>query len=220
MTTQTVPDAADSDAFVGRRERKKRETYLALHDAALALAEERGFEHLTVEAICEQADVSVRTFFNYFPCKEDAVLGGTDGFAKILDAIRARPADEAPLEAIRNSYLEAVRGLGDRAGAIRARYQLIQQYDVLRTREAGRMAAFEASIAAVLAERTGLDATRDAYPALVAAVGISVLRASFFRWQDPATKESLPTLVERSFDAVIAGLPVPPASKRPRKHTS
>ena len=29
----------------------------------------------TIDAISERADVSTRTFFNYFPSKEDAVLG-------------------------------------------------------------------------------------------------------------------------------------------------
>jgi len=55
-----------SPATVGRRDRKKAETREALRWAALRLALEHGYEQLTVEAITEAADVSVRTFFNYF----------------------------------------------------------------------------------------------------------------------------------------------------------
>jgi len=57
------------------RERKKAETWSAIHEAAAALALERGVEHTTVEAVAEAAGISPRTFFNYFPAKEDAILG-------------------------------------------------------------------------------------------------------------------------------------------------
>ena len=57
------------------RERRRAETWSALHEAAASLALERGVEHTTVEAIAEGAGVSPRTFFNYFRAKEDAILG-------------------------------------------------------------------------------------------------------------------------------------------------
>lgn len=57
------------------RERKKVETWTVLHEAAASLAQQRGLEQATVEVIAESAGVSQRTFFNYFPTKEDAVLG-------------------------------------------------------------------------------------------------------------------------------------------------
>lgn len=57
------------------RARKKAETWSAIHEAAAGLALEHGVEGATVEAIAAAAGVSPRTFFNYFPAKEDAVLG-------------------------------------------------------------------------------------------------------------------------------------------------
>ncbi|KUG57018.1 hypothetical protein AVL61_15650 [Kocuria rosea subsp. polaris] len=57
------------------RARKKAETWSAIHEAAAALAVEHGVEGTTVEAVAAAAGVSPRTFFNYFPAKEDAVLG-------------------------------------------------------------------------------------------------------------------------------------------------
>src|SRR4051794_37015548 len=127
-TTTAVPaDAAASDEAVGRRERKKRATWLALHDAALALSVEKGFEHVTVEEICDRVDVSVRTFFNYFPCKEDAVLGGTQGLEDVADRLRQRPEGEAPLQAIREVYVAKMKVLGERADWIRTRQRLIAE---------------------------------------------------------------------------------------------
>ena len=57
------------------RERKKRETSRRIHDAALDLTLHHGATNVTVRQICETAEVSTRTFFNYFPSKTAAVLG-------------------------------------------------------------------------------------------------------------------------------------------------
>lgn len=59
----------------GLRERKWLATRDALVEAARSLSVEHGFSHFTVEQLCEQVGVSRRTFFNYFPTKEDAFLG-------------------------------------------------------------------------------------------------------------------------------------------------
>jgi AcrR family transcriptional regulator len=63
---------ADSTSL---RERKKAETWHAIHDAAADLALDEDTTHVTVEAIASEAGISQRTFFNYFPTKEDAILG-------------------------------------------------------------------------------------------------------------------------------------------------
>ena len=52
-----------------------RATIAAIERAALALADSRVVEQITVAAICEQAVVTERVFFNHFPTKEDAFLG-------------------------------------------------------------------------------------------------------------------------------------------------
>ncbi|MFC7401400.1 helix-turn-helix domain-containing protein [Citricoccus sp. GCM10030269] len=57
------------------RERKKTETWHAIHDAAADLALDGDMSCVTVEAIASEAGISQRTFFNYFSTKEDAILG-------------------------------------------------------------------------------------------------------------------------------------------------
>lgn len=62
----------------GLRERKRAATRAAITASARTLTAERGLNGYTVEEVCERAGISRRTFFNYFPAKEDAVIGHAD----------------------------------------------------------------------------------------------------------------------------------------------
>ena len=57
------------------RERKRRATLRRIEDAATTLVEKHGFDNVTVEDICRDAEISRRTFFNYMESKDEAVLG-------------------------------------------------------------------------------------------------------------------------------------------------
>lgn len=73
----SVSDSATSTDS-GLRERKRAATRAAITSTARALTAERGLNGYTVEEVCEAAGISRRTFFNYFPTKEDAIIGHAD----------------------------------------------------------------------------------------------------------------------------------------------
>lgn len=77
------------------RERRREQTWRALHEAALKRVREHGMRGTTVEEIAQEAGVSPRTFFNYFPSKEDAVLGLREPVVseEILETDRAHEDD-------------------------------------------------------------------------------------------------------------------------------
>jgi AcrR family transcriptional regulator len=58
---------------IGLRDRKKRRTRQAIRAAAIDLFTQQGVEATTIEQIASAADISPRTFFNYFESKEQAV---------------------------------------------------------------------------------------------------------------------------------------------------
>src|SRR5215469_7745425 len=92
-----------------RRERKKRQTREALVRAALELFDAKGYEHTAVREITDTVDVSERTFFRYFASKEDLALSfARDWNDAILRTLAARPADEAPLVALRAAFRETL----------------------------------------------------------------------------------------------------------------
>jgi AcrR family transcriptional regulator len=83
----------------GLRERKKRATRAAIHDAGMRLFAEHGFARTTVDQIAEAADVSRATVFHYFPTKEDIVFGDAPLAVEALaEALRDRPAIPAVRE--------------------------------------------------------------------------------------------------------------------------
>ena len=62
----------------GLRERKRAATRASITAVARSLTAERGLNGYTVEEVCERTGISRRTFFNYFPTKEDAIIGHVD----------------------------------------------------------------------------------------------------------------------------------------------
>jgi AcrR family transcriptional regulator len=69
----------------GLRERKRLATRRAIQHAVLTLSREHGIDHVTVEDISRLANVSPRTFFNYFPSKDAALIGDAPGMASAED---------------------------------------------------------------------------------------------------------------------------------------
>lgn len=65
-----MTDTAES----GLRARRRRETTVAIHQAALDLFEERGFDAVTVPEIAARAGIATRTLFRYVDSKEGAAL--------------------------------------------------------------------------------------------------------------------------------------------------
>lgn len=70
-----MTESANSSHAPGLRARKRAATRAAITTAARTLTAHRGLAGFTIEELCEEVGVSRRTFFNYFPTKEDAILG-------------------------------------------------------------------------------------------------------------------------------------------------
>jgi AcrR family transcriptional regulator len=200
----------------GLRERKKLATRRALERAALRLVDERGLERVTVDEIAAEADVSTRTFFNYFPGKEQALVGQDPTVhARLLEAFEARPAEEAPLDTLRAVLTSTTDRIGDRAREWALRMRVIAANPALLPHLVAAFTETEQFLVGVVAQRTGLDPATDGYPRLLAAIVMTVLRTTMGRWSDGGFAHPLRELLDESFDQLARGLPVPdPASPR------
>ncbi|MHA7177582.1 TetR/AcrR family transcriptional regulator [Arthrobacter sp. Sr24] len=70
-----MTDSAKNCQSQGLRARKREATRSAITARVRALTAQDGLNGFTIEQLCEDVGVSRRTFFNYFPSKEDALIG-------------------------------------------------------------------------------------------------------------------------------------------------
>jgi AcrR family transcriptional regulator len=195
----------------GLRERKKLATRLALHEAALRLVADRGLDAVSVDDIADRADVSPRTFFNYFPSKIDAILGlDPEGPHRQAAAFLGRPADESATDALRATARAQAVEMAEDSDLWPLRLKVIDAHPALLGHLAAAFGEAEKALAGAIAERTGTQVGADVQPTLLAGVAGVAIRTSLHRWLAGDFTASLPALVDEAWDALVAGLPAPP----------
>ncbi|MBT9255184.1 TetR family transcriptional regulator [Phycicoccus sp. MAQZ13P-2] len=198
-----APGSATAEATPSLRDRKKEATRQRLHTAAVRLALAHGVQEVTVEQIAAEADVSPRTFFNYFPTKEAALVGADPARTEQLrQAVLARPADESLPQALRAVLTEHVRGFEDEPELWRMRSELAARVPELEARIAGAGHRLESALVEAAHERAGTDAADDLATGLAARTAMAALRAAFHQHRAAGSTGSLLQRLETAFDAV------------------
>jgi AcrR family transcriptional regulator len=174
----------------GLRERKKQRTRDSLIRVAHELFVGQGYERTTVDEIAEAVDVSQRTFFRYFATKEDVAFALQDETeAAFVEAVRARPDEESPVQALRNALDTTWSGLGEALqevvplGLHMRMWQLIETTPPLLAVHMRRSSETEDRLSAVLARREGL-AADDPRPRVLVGSFSGVMRAAGRRWSE------------------------------------
>ncbi|WP_330181072.1 TetR family transcriptional regulator [Nocardia sp. NBC_01503] len=200
----------------GLRARKKRETRLALSMAAIQLAVERGWDNVTVDDIAAAANVSVRTFRNYFSSKAEAVASRhLERMEQVAEEFAARPDGETLWEAMTAAVLDRF-ALGETVTAeTTADRHWVDGIRIMLGAPAVQVAILEANataqqtLTAAVAARTGTDASRDLYPNLVAAAVSAAISAAIDHSQRADPAQPLMGLLREALDRLATGLPVP-----------
>ncbi|TSB31350.1 TetR family transcriptional regulator [Streptomyces sp. NBC_01525] len=205
------PSTPHEAALCGLRARKKQRTRDSLIRAALELFTAQGYEATTVDEIAAAVDVSQRTFFRYFSNKEEVAFAVQEMVeARFLEELRHRPADEAPLTALRSSVMAAWDGIAASIEPIvpvelhmRA-YQMIESTPALIAAHMRRSCDLEEEIARLLARREGLDADRDPRPRVLVGAFNGVMRAAGKAWSegDEVTVASIRELTHSYLDHI------------------
>jgi AcrR family transcriptional regulator len=182
------------------RQRRKIETTRFIHEAAVQLARERGVAAVTIEAICEAAGVSQRTFFNYFafkeavfvfpppPLPEDAVArfveGKGDLLYELIDMLVAQAAEMSQTRWIGPLMLE-----------------IAQAHPRLMPLQMAEFQKFEGQLQRLIAGRlqTGPD---DVRALALAGAMTGACRATFDRW-GPDADADIPARVRESLEALV-----------------
>ncbi len=213
--TVTSTDNPETGPPASLRERKKAATRKLLRRAALVLVAERGLANVTVEDIAEAAEVSPRTFFNYFPSKEAVLFGGDPERAAELRAVVAAGAPgQTAVEALRLALAQdaeattaELRSLGGDPAEWVRRMKVARADPHIRAAHAAQMSMIERAIAEGLAVRLGADLETDPYPGLLAAAAVSMVRSCTTFWAGTGGAVELGQLIDQAFSALADGLP-------------
>jgi AcrR family transcriptional regulator len=197
-----------------RRERKKRQTRQLLVETAIRLFVERGYEQTTVAQIAAAADVSTKTFFNYFPSKDEVLFADTRESYKIPTAIIGdrRPGESVPdlltrmYEAMRSDYLNQDGPLRD-PEQMQAYVKLLMDVPALQAK--GLQIAFEA-------QRQMAEALVAAYPdeldpisaaAVIGSLAGATQGAALTSLARGDAEEQFWVAMRRAVDIALRGLP-------------
>ncbi|MEU4238159.1 TetR family transcriptional regulator [Actinoplanes sp. NPDC026619] len=194
---------------MGLRDRKKEQTRAALTSAALRLADERGLDHVTVEEISAAAEVSSRTFFNYFATKDDAILGApVIDSATVCERLLALPREVPIIDAVLRVFAPAIELMQADRELWLLRMRVIKNNPSLLLALFARGAVEEQQFVAAVATRVGLT-PEDTFPQLAAVATGAAFRVAMMRWTTAGPDGRLSDLVREAFGMLAAGLADP-----------
>jgi len=198
---------ASDVAELGLRERKRRATRRAIQLAVLQLVAERGLDGVTVDEISGEADISPRTFFNYFASKEAALLGDPPVLSADAAIESFVQGTGSLLDDLADLLVDAGDGILSDGDLMRLRHGILKQYPQLFAVKMATMRAFEEQVSEVVARRLAHDHpaladTPDALDSksrLVTLVAFGAMRHAWTSWASEAPAAGLGARLHDSF---------------------
>jgi AcrR family transcriptional regulator len=83
------------------KDRRVQRTRRALRDALVALILERGWDAVSIQHVCDRANIGRSTFYTHFADKEDLLVGGLDDLGKDLRPLLPAGSGARPLAFVR-----------------------------------------------------------------------------------------------------------------------
>jgi AcrR family transcriptional regulator len=185
------------------RARKKERTRRVIQAEALRLFTEKGFEATTIEEIAAAADVAPRTFFRYFPTKEEVVFWPV--YRPLLGGLMAARPDESAVQALFHAIVDGLSAFYDQdRERVLDRLKLAFRTPALHPRLRQEQATTAQAMTAVLAQRLGRSPDKLEVRAMAAAIAAALWMA-VEEWQAVDGQMELGPLIQRALATVLAG---------------
>lgn len=186
------------------RERNRLKTRDALVEAAFELFEAQGFEHTTVDEIAAAADISRRTFFRYFACKEAVVFPHAEArITAFRDALES--AEGPPAARVRAACLQMAEVFEQNKAELMRQHALMVETPALVAFDQKQDLEWERAIAEVLQD--GLRSASAARRAQVWAGAImGAVRATLRAWYEDGGRGDLARVGAEALDHLQMGM--------------
>jgi AcrR family transcriptional regulator len=193
------------EAEPGLRERKKQRTREQIVERAMALFDERGFEHVTIADIAAAADIAPRTFFGYFPTKEDVVFHDHGRYFAALEARIGARGSETTIAVLRGFLADVIGEIDKDDPAVQCRRRVITGSPALQEHDRRLMGNFERVLADGIAGDLGVEP--GSLRARVAAAAATAALGELERYFDKANPPADPMAVfDEAFVFVQGGV--------------
>jgi AcrR family transcriptional regulator len=171
-----------------------------LHQAALELFRERGYDATTAAEIAAKAGVTERTFFRHFPDKREALFGGEDAFrAALTDGVAAAPVDLNPMGVLLWAFRSVEPMLEGNRPFTEPLQKVIAQTPALQERVLTKTAGLVTALSEALRHR----GVGEGVATLAAQVGMAAFSYAARAWfEDPTL--ALDDHLARAFDELHA----------------
>ena len=176
--------ASPAVSGAGHPGRRRVTSRAELEQTAFALFTARGFDATTVDEIAAAAGIGRRTFFRYFPSKNDIPWGAfEDELERMRVRLKACPPEIPLMDAIRVALIDFNRVAPAQVPLHRRRMELILRVPTLLAHSTLRFTAWREVVAEFVAERTGRRPD-DLAPQAIAHAVLGVAIAAYEHWLD------------------------------------
>ncbi|MCB9646907.1 MAG: TetR family transcriptional regulator [Deltaproteobacteria bacterium] len=196
-----MPEIPPVASLRAKNKLKKRE---ALVEAAMALFEANGFEATTVDQIADAAEVSRRTFFRYFPCKEAVVFSDGEERLAAFRALLAQPGP-TPAARVRRACLAVAQAFAEDREVMLRRRKLMDASPALTAYDHEQDLGWEAAIADVLRDGARGEAGRRRAEVWAGAI-MGAVRATMRAWYAGGAKGDLVRIGAEALDHLEMGM--------------
>lgn len=193
---------------MGLREAKKERLRADLATAAIELFTARGYEITTVEDIAAVAGVSPRTFFRYFPTKDDVVMETLRaGAVDLQDHLARRPTHESLPVALRAAVHAWAHDAARSPATMQLVASLLRSNPRLRARAEDERRCDVPALVELVARRLGVDANCDPRPRIIVTLVFSAVSCGVERWSEDGSTGDLDAYIDDGMKLLECGLP-------------
>ncbi len=154
LRSMVASEERPKESLVARKQRRLRQE-LAL--TALELFTEQGYDKTTVEEIVDRVEVSMSSFYRFFPSKSDLILELHHiGSRDLIRVLAERPPEEGLVEALEAAVAQQQDELQQDLVALRHFLELLAENPELRGRLLAEQYGLRDAMAEVVAPRLGV----------------------------------------------------------------